>query len=90
MVAEQLTAAIVVEDTIFNLAHVGGPAIGGVLIGTVGLAGAYAVDAGPFAFSLAALGASSLEPLYGGEAEVADGLAGLPADGPAFHVWCLT
>jgi MFS family permease len=52
---DQLTAAIAVEDVIFNLARVGGPAIGGLLIGSIGLAGAYAVDLGTFAASLIAV-----------------------------------
>ena len=35
-----------------------------------------------------ALGARELEPLYGGnDARVDDGVAELPGDGPAFHVW---
>jgi MFS family permease len=52
---DQLTAAIAVEDVVFNLARVGGPAIGGLLIGTIGLAGAYAVDLGTFGASLLAI-----------------------------------
>jgi len=44
----------------------------------------------PISLPLAALSCSSLEPLYGGEAVCADGLATLPSDGPAFHVWRLT
>jgi alpha-glucosidase len=43
----------------------------------------------PVRLSIAVLGAASLEPLYGGDAEVAEGQAVLPADGPAFHVWRL-
>ena len=39
---------------------------------------------------LASLGCSSLEPLYGGGADCAGGVATLPADGPSFHVWRLT
>ena len=50
-----LTPAIAVEDAIFNLAHVGGPAAGGVLIAVVGFAGAYAVDVATFAASLVAI-----------------------------------
>jgi MFS family permease len=52
---EQLTAAIAVEDTVFNLAHVAGPALGGVLISVAGLAGAYGVDIATFAASLVAI-----------------------------------
>jgi MFS family permease len=52
---EQLTAAIAVEDVVFNLARVGGPALAGVLIASLGLAGAYAIDLATFAASLAAI-----------------------------------
>jgi len=51
----QLTAAIAVEDVVSNLARVGGPALAGVLIASVGIAGAYAVDLATFAASLAAI-----------------------------------
>jgi alpha-glucosidase len=43
----------------------------------------------PVRLSLAALGATALEPLYGGEATSRNGVAELPGDGPAFHVWRL-
>jgi MFS family permease len=52
---DQLTAAIAVEDTVFNLAHVAGPALGGVLIAAIGLAGAYGIDLATFAASLLAI-----------------------------------
>jgi MFS family permease len=52
---DQLTAAIAVEDTVFNLAHVAGPALGGVLIAGIGLAGAYGVDVATFAASMLAI-----------------------------------
>jgi MFS family permease len=52
---EQLTAAIAVEDTVFNLAHVAGPAIGGVLIAAIGLHGAYGVDLATFGASMLAI-----------------------------------
>jgi hypothetical protein len=52
---ELLTSAIAVEDVIFNLARVAGPALAGVLIATIGPAGAYAVDLSTFAASLAAI-----------------------------------
>jgi MFS family permease len=52
---DQLTAAIAVEDTVFNLAHVAGPALGGVIIAVVGLPGAYGVDLATFAASLLAI-----------------------------------
>ena len=53
--AEQLTAAIAVEDVVFTLARVGGPALAGLLIAGVGLAGAYALDLTSFAASLVAI-----------------------------------
>ena len=52
---DQLLAAIAVEDVIFTLARVAGPVMGGVLIATVGLGGAYAIDIGTFAASLFAI-----------------------------------
>jgi MFS family permease len=51
----QLLAAIAVEDVVFTLARVAGPAMAGLLIGGVGLAGAYAVDVGTFGASLIAI-----------------------------------
>jgi MFS family permease len=51
----QLTAAIAVEDAVFNLAHVAGPAFGGVVIAAFGLAGAYGVDVATFGASLLAI-----------------------------------
>jgi MFS family permease len=52
---DQLLAAIAVEDVVFTLARVAGPVMAGVLISVVGLAGAYAIDIGTFAASLAAI-----------------------------------
>jgi MFS family permease len=52
---DQLTAAIAVEDTVFNLAHVAGPALGGVIIAAIGLPGAYGVDLATFAASMLAI-----------------------------------
>jgi MFS family permease len=52
---EQLTAAIAVEDVVFTLARVGGPALGGLLVGVLGFAGAYAIDLATFAASLLAI-----------------------------------
>jgi MFS family permease len=52
---EHLLAAIAVEDVIFNLARVAGPALAGVLIALIGLAGAYAIDLATFAASLVAI-----------------------------------
>jgi MFS family permease len=53
--ADQLTAAIAVEDVVGNLARVAGPAVAGVLIAAVGLGGAYALDLATFAASLVAI-----------------------------------
>ena len=52
---DQLTAAIAVEDVVFNLARVAGPAAAGGLIYLLGMAGAYAVDLATFAASLVAI-----------------------------------
>ena len=52
---DQLLAAIAVEDVEFNLARVAGPALAGVLIAWLGLAGAYTVDLLTFAASLVAI-----------------------------------
>lgn len=53
--ADQLTAALAVDDVFFSLARVGGLASGGLLIAGIGLTGAYAVDVASFAFSLVAI-----------------------------------
>ena len=52
---DQLLAAIAVEDVVFNLSRVAGPALAGGLIATLGFAGAYAVDLATFAASLVAI-----------------------------------
>ena len=44
----------------------------------------------PVRVPLAALGCRALETLLGGDAASAAGVATLPGDGPAFHVWRLT
>jgi MFS family permease len=51
----QLTAAIAIEDVVFNLAHTAGPALAGLLIAVIGLPGAYAFDLLTFAASLVAI-----------------------------------
>jgi alpha-glucosidase len=43
----------------------------------------------PVRVSLDALGCRALEPVFGGDASVAAGIATLPGEGPAFHVWRL-
>jgi MFS family permease len=52
---ERLPAAIALNELNFQSASVIGPAIGGLLLATVGVRGAYAVDAVSFAASIAAL-----------------------------------
>jgi MFS family permease len=52
---DQLLAAIAVEDVIFTLARVVGPALAGVLIAVVGLPGAFAIDIATFGASLLAI-----------------------------------
>jgi MFS family permease len=52
---EQLLAAIAVEDVIFSLARVAGPALAGVLIAVIGLPGAYGIDIATFGASLVAI-----------------------------------
>jgi MFS family permease len=52
---DQLLAAIAVEDVVFTLARVAGPAFGGVLIAVIGLPGAFGVDIATFAASLLAI-----------------------------------
>ncbi len=53
--AERLPSAIALNQLNFQLASIVGPAIGGLLIATVGLAGAYTVDLISFIASLTAL-----------------------------------
>jgi MFS family permease len=61
---ERLQAAIALNQLNFQVASVVGPAVGGILIASVGLAGAYAVDTASFVASLVALLAiSPLPPL---------------------------
>ena len=52
---ERLPAAIALGQLNFQIASVVGPTIGGILIATVGLAGAYVVDVATFAASFIAL-----------------------------------
>jgi MFS family permease len=53
--AERLSSAIALNQLNFQMASIVGPAIGGILITTVGLAGAYAVDLATFVASFVAL-----------------------------------
>jgi MFS family permease len=52
---ERLPSAIALNQLNFQMSSIVGPAIGGILIATVGLAGAYAVDLVSFLASFAAL-----------------------------------
>lgn len=52
---ERLPAAIALNQLNFQSASIVGPAVGGVLLATVGVAGAYLVDAVTFSASIAAL-----------------------------------
>jgi MFS family permease len=54
---ERLPAAIALNQMNHQVASIIGPAIGGLLLATVGIAGAYAVDVASFVASLLALGA---------------------------------
>lgn len=76
---ERLPAAIALNQLNFQTASIIGPAVGGVLIATIGVAGAFAVDVVSFAATLIALVAiHPLPPLGGaarpGLAAIAEGL----------------
>jgi Na+/melibiose symporter-like transporter len=59
---DELKAAAAIHVITRNLAFVGGPAIGGILIAAAGLGATYAVDLASFAASLAALAAMRTPP----------------------------
>ena len=64
---QRLPAAIALGQLNFQIASVVGPAIGGILIATVGIAGAYAVDVLTFTASiLAALAIAPIPPIGNG------------------------
>ncbi len=76
---ERLTTAIALNQAGFQTAGIVGPAVGGLLIATVGPSGAYLVDAVTYGASLAALVAiAPIRPLAGvvrpGLAAVVEGL----------------
>jgi MFS family permease len=52
---DELLAAIAVEDVVFNLSRVAGPALAGLLIAVLGYAGAYACDLATFGASLVSI-----------------------------------
>ena len=63
---ERLPAALALGQLNFQIASVAGPAVAGVLIATIGLAGAYFVDVVSFTASLVALAAiAPIPPLRG-------------------------
>ena len=62
---ERLPSAIALNQLNFQMASIVGPALGGILIATVGLAGAYTVDLVSFLASLVALMAIKPLPLLG-------------------------
>lgn len=59
---EQLPSAMALEATTYNIAQLAGPAIGGVLIGSVGVTGAYAVDVVSYLAGFASLVAMRPSP----------------------------
>src|SRR5436190_12715210 len=76
---ERLPAALALGQLNFQIASVAGPAVAGVLIATIGLAGAYFVDVVSFTASLVALAAiAPIPPLRGatrpGLAAIREGL----------------
>jgi MFS family permease len=77
---ERLSSAIALNQLNFQLASIVGPAFGGILIATVGLAGAYAVDVVSFLAAIVALLAIAPLPPLGavsrpGLAAINEGLA---------------
>ncbi len=78
--AERLPSAIALNQLNFQLASIVGPALGGILIATVGLAGAYAADVVSFIAAIVALLAIHPLPPLGavsrpGLAAINEGLA---------------
>lgn len=66
--AERIGPAIALNQVAFNTGSIIGPAIGGVLLATIGLTGAYVVDALTFVLALAALAAMRPIPALAGAA----------------------
>jgi MFS family permease len=63
----EITSAIALQTTVQQLALVAGPALAGVLIGTIGLSAVYGIDVGTFAVAFwAAVRLPALEPTGGG------------------------
>ena len=59
---ELLPSAMAVEATTYNIASLAGPALGGILIAVVGLAGAYTIDVVSFLAAFVALAAMRPSP----------------------------
>lgn len=59
---EKLPAALSLQQVLFQVAQIAGPALGGLVIAEVGLAWAYAIDAATFGAGLAAVWAMSPQP----------------------------
>ena len=74
---ERLPSAIALNQLNFQMASIVGPALGGILIATVGLAGAYAIDLVSFVASFAAL--LAIRPLPPLGAVTRPGLAAIRA-----------
>jgi len=75
--SERLSSAIALNQLNFQMASIVGPALGGILIATVGLAGAYAVDLVSFVASFVAL--LAIRPLPPLGAVTRPGLAAIRA-----------
>lgn len=78
---ERLPAAIALNQLSFQASSIVGPAIGGILIATVGVAGAYGIDVVTFAASIVAL--LAIRPLAPLASAVRPGLAAI-AEGLRF------
>jgi len=59
---DELMAVGALDSLRWTFGNIGGPAVGGILIATVGLAGVYAIDIGTFLFSLVMLNAMRAVP----------------------------
>jgi MFS family permease len=59
--AERLPAAIALNQLSFNAGSIVGPAVGGLILATAGIAGAYAVDVASFSISILAI--TALRPI---------------------------
>jgi MFS family permease len=67
---ELLPSALALEATTYNIAQLAGPALGGVLIASVGLTGAYTVDVVSFLAGFASVAAMRPSPPTAGRAGI--------------------